>query len=398
MRFAILAIAMAFVVTHQAQAKERSEEFLSCLAGIKQAATAAGIKPEITELALKDVKEPAERVLKLSEVQPETKYHIWDYLGFLVDDQRIADGNAKMADHDETLRAVENRFGVNRFVVAAVWGVETDYGRATGRNFLPHALTTLVCKRDHRTDFWRKQLIAALQLVERGDLELEKLYGSWAGAFGQTQFIPTTYEHFAIDMDGDGKRDLVDNVPDALGSTANYLLKNGWQPGQSWLIEVKLPKNYTGPTGRKNKASLATWAQRGVTRWDGSKLKGGGSAGLMLLAGKEGPAFLTFKNFDAIWTYNRAESYALAISHLADRMAGQPAFRTPWPTDDLGLSRANRFKLQELLIAEGYNIGEADGKIGSKSQAAIRKAEEKLGWEPSGRAGEKIFKALGGKI
>ena len=395
----LLAISVAVVLgwSASAQAQERSDKFLACLAGIKQAAAAAGISPSITEKALKDVKEPAERVLKLSEVQPETKYHIWDYLGFLVDDQRIADGQERMKTHDATLRAVEARFGVNRHVVAAVWGVETDYGRATGRNFLPHALTTMVCKNDHRTDFWRKQLIAALKLVERGDLQLEKLYGSWAGAFGQTQFIPTTYEHFAVDFDGDGKRDLVDNIPDALGSTANYLLKNGWQPGASWLIEAKLPKNYNGPTGRKNKASVQTWRDRGLTRWDGSPLKGSGSAGLLLPSGKEGPAFLTFKNFDAIWTYNRAESYALAISHLADRLAGYPAFHTPWPTDDLGLSRAKRYKLQELLIAEGYDIGAPDGKIGSKSQAAIRKAEEKLGWEPSGRAGEKIYRALGGE-
>ncbi len=397
MRFASVAFLLALAWSAAASAEQRSDEFLSCLAGIKQAAHSAGISPAITEAALKDVKEPAERVLKLSEVQPETKFHIWDYLGFLVDDQRIDDGKAKMAEHDALLRAVEERYGVNRYVVAAVWGVETDYGRAVGRNFLPHALTTMVCKNDHRTEFWQKQLIAALQLVERGDLQLEKLYGSWAGAFGQTQFIPTTYEHFAVDFDGDGKRDLVDNVADALGSTANYLRGNGWQPGASWLIEVKLPAGYNGPTGRKNKASLSTWTQRGITRWDGSPLRGQGSAGLLLPAGKEGPAFLTFKNFDAIWTYNRAESYALAISHLADRMAGYPAFRTPWPTDDLGLSRAQRYRLQELLIAEGYDIGEADGKIGSRSQAAIRKHEEKLGWEPTGRAGTKIFKALGGE-
>ena len=253
MRLLAISVAMVLGWSATAHAQERSEKFLTCLAGIKQAATAAGISPSITEKALKDVKEPAERVLKLSEVQPETKYHIWDYLGFLVDDQRIADGQEKMKTHDATLRAVEERFGVNRHVVAAVWGVETDYGRATGRNFLPHALTTMVCKNDHRTDFWRKQLIAALKLVERGDLQLEKLYGSWAGAFGQTQFIPTTYEHFAVDFDGDGKRDLVDNIPDALGSTANYLLKNGWQPGESWLIEVTLPQNYAGPRAAKTK-------------------------------------------------------------------------------------------------------------------------------------------------
>ncbi len=239
-------------------------------------------------------------------------------------------------------------------------------------------------------------MLAALKLVERGDLPLDDLYGSWAGAFGQTQFIPTTYESLAVDFDGDGRRDLVNSVPDALGSTANYLKSGGWRTGEPWMIEVKVPPNYNGPSGRENTAGIATWTRRGVVRADGARLSGGGEAGLLLPAGPQGPAFLVFRNFDVIYSYNRAESYALAISHLADRLAGYPAFRTPWPTDDPGLSRAERLELQKRLLAEGYDIGEADGQVGPVTRAAIAEAEKSLGMPPTGRAGQKIYRALGG--
>ncbi len=370
-------------------------EFDTCLAGLKQAARAAGVSASVTSQAL-DGAQPDEKVLKLSQVQPEFKTPIWDYMGFLVDEQRISDGLEKMRQHDAILRAAEQRFGVNRYIIAAVWGVETDFGRIKGGYFLPHALTTMTCLSGRRQDFWRGELLAALKLVDSGDLELDKLYGSWAGAFGQTQFIPSSYQRLAVDFDGDGRRDLVDSVADALGSTANYLKRAGWRSGQSWMIEAKVPADYQGATGRKNKASLSTWAQRGVTRADGAALSGEAQAGLLLPAGPKGPAFLTFKNFDAIYSYNLANSYALAISHLADRMAGYPAFRTAWPTDDPGLSRKQRLQLQKLLLAEGYDIGEADGKIGPVTRAAIAEAEKKRGLPVTGRAGQKIYRALGG--
>ena len=254
----------------------------------------------------------------------------------------------------------------------------------------------LVCQGGRRTSFWRGELIAALKLADRGDVRLNELYGSWAGAFGQTQFIPSTYQRLAVDFDGDGRRDLVGSVPDALGSTANYLRNGGWQPGESWLIEVKAPNGYSGPTGRKNRASLSRWAERGIVRADGSPLGGGAQAGLLLPAGPQGPGFLVFRNFDAIYSYNQAESYALAISHLADRLAGYPPLRSAWPTDDPGLSRAERLHLQQLLLANGYDIGEPDGKVGPVTRAAIAAAEERVGMKPTGRAGRKIYQALGG--
>lgn len=391
MRLALVSAMLAAVWAGPAAAAS----FSSCVAGLKEAAVRAGVSPAVVSRALDGV-QPDEKVLRLSKVQPEFKTPIWDYFGFLIDEQRVGDGRAMMRKYDGVLRAAEQRFGVSRFVIAAVWGVETDYGREAGDSFLPQALATLACQGGRRTAFWRGELIAALHLVDRGDLELNELYGSWAGAFGQTQFIPSTYQRLAVDFDGDGRRDLVGSVADALGSTANYLKRSGWRPGDSWMIEVKAPAGYKGATGRKNKASLATWAKRGVVRADGAKLSGGAQAGLLLPAGPRGPGFLVFGNFDAIYSYNQAESYALAISHLADRLAGYEPLRTAWPTEDPGLSRAQRLHLQQLLLASGYDIGEADGKIGPASRAAIAAAEQRFGMQPTGRAGQRIYRALQG--
>ena len=370
--------------------------FANCITRLRNAAVESGVSRSVAVRAL-DLTEPDDTVLRLSRIRPEFTIPIWDYLAFLVDDERIADGRAMMRKYNTTLRAAERRFGVDRHVIAAVWGVESDYGRQAGDHFLPHALATLTCHGGRRTGFWRSELIAALKLVARGDLKLSELRGSWAGAFGHTQFIPSTYRRLAIDFDGDGRRDLVNSVADALGSTANYLKRSSWRRGESWMIEAKVRPAYRGPVGRLKKATLSTWARRGVTRADGAKLSGSARVGLLLPAGPRGPGFLTFRNFDAIYSYNHADAYAIAISHLADRLAGYPALRTPWPTNDLGLSRAQRVRLQELLIARGYQIGDADGKIGPATRKAITAAERYFGMAETDRAGQKIYRALGGK-
>jgi len=390
MRFAIAALSALCLAPATARA-----DFGACVAGLRSEAERAGVASQIVRRAL-DIRSPDQKVLRLSGEQPEFKTPIWDYFAFLIDDRRIEDGRAMMARYDAELRAAEKKYGVNRFVIAAVWGVETDYGRETGDNFLPHALATLACQGGRRASFWRSELMAALEIVDAGDLELERLYGSWAGAFGQTQFIPSTYRRLAVDFDGDGRRDLVGSVADALASTANYLRRAGWKAGESWMIEVRVPPGYRGASGRTNRAPLSSWARRGIVRGDGEPLSGGAQAGLVLPAGADAPGFLVFRNFDAIYAYNQAESYALAISHLADRLAGYPGLRTPWPTDDPGLSRAERLHLQELLLAAGYDIGAADGKVGPITRAAIARAEERLGMTPTGRAGRNIYRALGG--
>lgn len=388
--YMLIAGLVAALVPAAAQAN-----FASCVNRIEQAAVRSGISPQIAAQAL-DGAQPDEKVIRFSRSQPEFKTPIWDYLAFLVDEERVSDGKQMLRKYDRILRQIEQTYGVDRHVVVAVWGVESDYGKETGDFFLPHALANLVCQGGRRADFWQGELIASLSLVQSGDLEMNELYGSWAGAFGQTQFIPSTYKRLAVDFDGDGKRDLVRSVPDALGSTANYLRRSGWQPGEPWMIEVKVPDSYSGPSGRRAKASLSTWGSRGVVRADGRPISGGGSAGLLLPAGPRGPGFLVFRNFDAIYSYNLAESYALAISHLADRLAGYPAFRTPWPTDDPGLSRAERVDLQKLLNAKGFDAGTPDGKVGPQTQAAIARAEAHYGMEQTGRAGQKIYQALGG--
>lgn len=366
-----------------------------CVAAIRDEAIRAGVSRPIADAALGNVSFD-EKVVRFSASQPEYETPIWDYMAFLVDAARVADGRAMLKKHDRTLRAVEKAYGVDRHVVLAVWGVESNYGRDAGDFFVPHALANLACQ-GRRASYFRSELITALKLASSGDVKLDEFSGSWAGAFGQTQFMPTTYGRLAVDFDRDGRRDLVNSVPDALASAANYLRKAGWSPGQPWGYEVKVPKGYNGKSGRTQQASLSTWSKRGVGRMDGKSLKGSTKAALLLPAGRSGPAFLVFGNFNAIYSYNVAESYALAISHLSDRLKGGKPLRTAWPTSDPGLSRAQRMKLQELLIRQGYDIGEADGKIGPVTRAAIKKAEAHAGLPQTGRPGYRIYQALGGK-
>lgn len=392
-RAAVLSACLSLVIAGLTGAPAAAD-FSSCLDGLKAAAIESGIRRATVSHAL-DAVSFDQKVMDISQIQPEFKTPIWDYLAFLVDEQRVADGRAMIRAHDAVLRAAEKRFGVDRYVIAAVWGVETDFGRETGSFYLPQALATLACAHA-RAKFFRGELMAALELVDRGDLALKDLYGSWAGAFGQTQFIPTTYRRLAVDFDGDGRRDLVASVADALGSTANYLKRAGWRSGIGWGFEVRLPAGYRGVFGRKAKAALSTWAKRGIRRVDGSPPSGNVQAGLLVPAGTGGPAFLVTGNFDAIYSYNAAESYALAISHLADRMRGQGGFAVAWPTADPGLSRAERLAVQKLLIGRGHDIGEADGKIGARTREAIKAEQRRLGMEPDGRAGRKLYRALNG--
>jgi hypothetical protein len=208
--------------------------------------------------------------------------------------------------------------------------------------------------------------------------------------------MPSTFERLAVDFDGDGKADLMDSTSDALASTANFLAKAGWQSGQPWGFEVQLPPGFsTDGEGRRSKRPISEWAARGLLKVDGSALPAGlGSAGLMTPAGPPGPAFLVFKNFDAIYSYNAAESYGLAIAHLSDRLRGAGPFSTPWPTDDPGLSRAERRELQVLLLLAGHDVGLVDGMLGDKSRSAIRAEQERLGQEVNGRGGMKLLQAL----
>lgn len=367
--------------------------FQSCLAGLRSEAAAKGVSSATFDRAMAGV-EPDMKVIEAMNNQPEFKTPIWDYLGTLVDDEKVAEGRAMMRQHASTLAAAEQRFGVDRHTIAAVWGVESDFGKARGKMPLVQALSTGACLAPRRNAFFKGELIATLQIIQRGDVRPERLFGSWAGAFGHTQFIPSTYLRLAVDGDGDGRRDLVDSIPDALHSTANFMAKAGWVTGATWGYEVRVPDGYSGPTGRNPKQPVSTWAARGIVKYDGSPLNGTGNAGLLMPAGRNGPAFLVFKNYDAAYSYNGADSYALAISLLSDRLRGKPGVQGEWPTDDLPLSREQRRELQRLLISRGYNVGEPDGAVGSLTRTAIKEIEGKLGMPQTGRPGEKVLRAL----
>ncbi len=389
MRATILALPLVLI----ASAASAQGSFQSCLSGLRSDAAAKGVSTATFDRAMAGV-EPDMKIIEAMNNQPEFKTPIWDYLGTLVDEEKVAEGRAMMRQHAAVLAAAEQRFGVDRHTIAAVWGVESDFGKAKGRWPLVQALSTGACLAPRRNAFFKGELLATLQIIQRGDLRPERLFGSWAGAFGHTQFIPTTYLRLAVDGDGDGRRDLVDSIPDALHSTANFIDKAGWVTGANWGYEVRVPSGYSGPTGRNPKQPVSSWASRGIVKFDGSPLNGTGNAGLLMPAGRNGPAFLVFKNYDAAFSYNGADSYALAISLLSDRLRGRPGVQGQWPTDDLPLSREQRRELQRLLIARGYNVGEPDGAVGSLTRAAIRDVEAKIGMPPTGRPGEKVLRAL----
>ena len=374
------------------------DQFQQCLANLRSQAQAAGVNAETYNQYTQHLT-PDRSVLEKLNYQPEFSTPIWDYLSGLVDDERVQQGQQKIAQYREVLNRASQVYGVPVETIVAVWGVESNYGDISGKYPLLQALGTLSCE-GHRQSYFRGEFFAAMRILQRGDLTLDQLKGSWAGAFGYTQFMPVTYERLAVDFDGDGRRDLVSSVPDALASTANFLKKAGWQTGLPWGFEVKLPAGMSiAGESRRNKKPLSYWLSRGVVRADGSALIQGNlsdttSAGLMTPTGTNGPAFLVFKNFDAIYSYNASESYALAIAHLSDRLQGQGEFRTAWPTDDAGTSRAERREIQQMLLSKGYDIGNPDGLIGDKTRQAIQQEQQRLGLPATGRAGQKILQAL----
>ena len=385
-------LGLVVVAALSAFAPSARADFASCVGSLRAAAAHSGISAKTLDVAFNGL-EPDAKVLDLQKQQPEFKTPIWDYVDGLDDDQRVADGKAAMAREGRALARAEEQYGVSRTMLAAIWGVESNFGQEMGKRPLVQSLTTLACLGD-RASYFRSELMATLKIIDHGDVPPEKLNGSWAGAFGQTQFMPSTFLRLAVDFEGDGRRDIVDSAPDALASTANYLRKSGWRPGLPWGFEVKLPDGYSGPSGRKARQSMSFWASHGLTRIDGRSL-GEGDAALLLPAGRDGPAFLVTRNFDVVYSYNAAESYTLAACVLADRLSGGRGIVTPWPTDDPLLSRDGRKELQALLQRRGYDIGgDPDGHVGTKSKAAIADFEQRAGLEVNGRASVKVLEAL----
>ena len=372
-------------------------DFQTCLANLRDKAIANGVAGTTYDRYTQNLS-PDYSVLAKLDYQPEFSTDIWDYLAGLVDDERVQAGSSKINKYRPTLQRASMQYGVPLETIVAVWGVESNFGDISGKYPLLQALGTLSCE-GRRQSYFTGEFFTTLKLLQRGDVTVDQLRGSWAGAFGHTQFMPSTYHRLAVDFDGDGRRDLVSSVPDALASTANFLSKAGWQTGQTWGFEVQVPQSIQTAQGRRNKKPLSYWQSLGVKRINGATLIQGNlsensMAGLIAPAGDYGPKFLVFKNFDAIYAYNAAESYALAIALLSDRLQGKPGIRTPWPTDDPPTTRAERRELQQLLLQRGYAIGEPDGLIGDKTRQAIQQEQKRLGLTQNGRAGQKILQAL----
>jgi membrane-bound lytic murein transglycosylase B len=360
-------------------------------------ARAAGISWATYEAALGDFT-PDPEVLKKASNQAEFNQTIWLYLHGAVTEKRIVTGQALLKQHAGLLRQIEQRYGVDRHIVVAIWGMESTYGEVLHNPAIVkstiRSLATLAYQGGSRAKFGRTQLIAALKILERGDVSPSRMTGSWAGAMGHTQFIPTTYAAYAVDFDGDGRRDIWNNIGDALASTANYLKKAGWQSGATWGYEVSVPKGFDYGLAKSTR-SLAAWQKLGVKRVGGKPFPRPGETGrLFAPAGAAGPAFLLVKNFGVIKRYNNADSYALAVGHLADRLAGYGPFTVDWPDADLRLSDAELMKVQQLLAARGLYEGDIDGNIGSGSRAAIMSYQETVGITADGQVSRKLLEML----
>jgi lytic murein transglycosylase len=338
---------------------------------------------------------PELRIMDLLDAQPEFTKSFWDYLDILVNDARIENGRALLARYRPTFDAVEKAYGVDRHIIAAIWGVESNYGTAVGERSVVRSTATLACI-GRRQDFFREEFLSAIEILARGDLRAEQLKGSWAGAFGPTQFMPTSFKRFAVDFDGDGRRDVVDSIPDLVASTANNLKKDGWVSGQSWGYEVVVPRGFNFLLAdRSRNLTMREWEAAGIRRVGGRAFpRTDDRAYLLVPAGAQGPGFLMLQNFRAIMKYNPAEAYALAIGHLADRLRGGEAFVQPWPRHERVLSRAERLELQQLLAQQGYDVGEPDGRLGPRSRNALRAFQTAVGAVPDGFASATMLDRL----
>ena len=367
----------------QAAAVPPPPPFEAWLNELRDEAISKGLDSEIVHQALKGVT-PIKRVIELDRRQPEFTLTFWKYLSNAINDTRIKRGRELLAKHRTLLEQVAREFGVQPRFLVAFWGLETNFGKHFGKIPVAGSLVTLAHDR-RRAKFFRAQLLAALELMSKGDMPVD-VGGSWAGAMGNFQFIPTTYRDFAVDGDGDGKRDLWNNLPDAFSSAANYLSKSGWNIDRTWGREVRLPSGFDlALVDPKIKKPLKEWQSLGVRRGDGRALPVVDIEGsLVLPAGYKGPAFIIYANFNSIMTWNRSTFYAIAIGLLADRFIGQGSLVNPPPANEVPLSRENVIEMQALLTARGFDTAGMDGMIGSMTRKAVRSYQATVGLPADG--------------
>jgi membrane-bound lytic murein transglycosylase B len=340
---------------------------------------------------------PDLRIMDLMDAQPEFSKSIWDYLDILVNDDRLARGKDILTQYKAQFEAAEKAYGVDRHVIAAIWGIESNYSTQVGDRSVLQSTATLACI-GRRQAYFREEFLSALEILNRGDLRPEQMKGSWAGAFGPTQFMPTAFKRYAVDSDGDGRRDVVDDPADLIASTANNLKKDGWQTGQTWGYEVTIPKGFNYTLADRSKVmAMAQWEQLGIRRANGQPFPHPTDKGYLLApAGAEGPGFLMLQNFRVIMKYNPAEAYALAIGHFSDRLRGGQPFLQPWPRQERELSRAERLELQQLLAQRGFYRRAPDGQFGGETRQALRDFQASIGVPADGFATSDMLERLRG--
>ncbi|MEJ5021304.1 lytic murein transglycosylase [Ochrobactrum vermis] len=371
-------------------------KFRQWVASFRPVAINAGVSPSTFDRAFRGVDAPDPVVLQKARYQPEFTEPVWNYVDNRVNEQSVSVGQNMARKWGPWLQRIEQRFSVDRNILLAIWSMESNYGEILKRDDVMRdavrSLATLAYADQRRAKYGRTQLIAAMKILQTGDIDRGHLSGSWAGALGHTQFIPTSYQAYAVDIDGNGKRDIWNSVPDALGTAANLLHRNGWQPGRSWGYEVALPQGRKFPSGS---LSIAEWQKIGLVRANGRAFPDPSEkATLKVPDGRQGPAFLMTKNFFVLKRYNNADKYALAVGLLADRIGGYQGLRQDWNRPFTPITMNERQELQTHLKALGYYDGNIDGKIGSTSRAAIEAFQQRNGLQPDGHPSKEVLSVL----
>ncbi|MBZ9605144.1 lytic murein transglycosylase [Phyllobacterium sp. KW56] len=371
-------------------------KFQSWIADFRGTALNSGVSASTFNRAFAGVTEIDPEVLQKAQSQPEFTEPVWGYLDNRVNEQSIATGREMSRKYSRWLGAIEKSFGVDRNILLAIWSMETNFGEIMKRDDVMRdavrSLATLAYADPRRAKYARTQLIAAMKILQKGDIDRSHLTGSWAGALGHTQFIPTSYLAYAVDMDGNGKRDIWNSVPDALATAANLLHKNGWQPGQTWGYEVVLPAGRKFPAGSR---TIAEWQSIGVVRANGKAFpRGGEKATLKVPDGRGGPAFLMTRNFYVLKNYNNADKYALGVGLLADQIGGSSGLRQEWNRPFTPITMKEREELQNHLRELGYYDGKVDGKIGDGSRNAIQAFQKQMGLDPDGHPSMEVLTVI----
>jgi lytic murein transglycosylase len=388
-----LAVLAALLLVQAVPARAQDQSFAAFTAELWTDAQAKAITRATFDTALKGVT-PDQRVIAATKRQPEYGKPVGDYVNAIVSNRRIADAQLKAREWVKTFDAVEKKFEVERWVLLALWGMESDFGTEKDRWDVFRSLATLAYVK-YRDPYFRNELLVAMQIMQNSRLPREKMVSSWAGAMGQTQFMPSNFVDYAIDFSGDGRADIWSNVPDVLASTANYLRKWKWNPALPWGFEVTVPKSFDY---MRSRANFTEWEALDVRRADGKQFPSSGQGILFFPSGADGPGFIVTENFDVLKEYNNSDAYAIAVGHLADRIHGGRLIKAAWPKDDRQLSRDARIALQRKLSALGYKVNEFEGHIDFDLRDNIRAEQKKLGMVPDGTPTLLLLDRLGVKV